>query len=287
MPATMARDTREKDTATRGELFTHVRTVASRAWLNVPPGRVVPRRERPNTTGSTAPTAPLVPTTRPAWSRSRTGPETGPDATRDDADPAPHVRLVGTPTGRRQSYGDRRPTPEARPRRGAGDGSGFGIVKLVILAVAGLHDRGALLGVVEGRQDRRDADRRPTGRPARHHLSDRRLRLARRPHPGGAQGARHRRRRRPAHRHDHAAPHRRRAQHVDVDPARLDRRHPRSRHHQDQRRLRLRRPQAADRRPIENKTGIRIDDYVEIGFGGFVGMVDARRRRGDLPQGRR
>lgn len=26
---------------------------------------------------------------------------------------------------------------------------------------------------------------------------------------------------------------------------------------------------------IENETGIRIDDYVEIGFGGFVGMVDA------------
>ncbi|WP_310529860.1 LCP family protein [Nocardioides sp.] len=26
---------------------------------------------------------------------------------------------------------------------------------------------------------------------------------------------------------------------------------------------------------LENETGIRIDDYVEIGFGGFVGMVDA------------
>jgi LCP family protein required for cell wall assembly len=28
-------------------------------------------------------------------------------------------------------------------------------------------------------------------------------------------------------------------------------------------------------RTLENETGIRIDDYVEIGFGGFVGMVDA------------
>src|SRR5690606_16159376 len=26
---------------------------------------------------------------------------------------------------------------------------------------------------------------------------------------------------------------------------------------------------------IEQNTGIRIDDYVQIGFGGFVGMVDA------------
>ena len=28
-------------------------------------------------------------------------------------------------------------------------------------------------------------------------------------------------------------------------------------------------------RTLENETGIRIDDYIEIGFGGFVGMVDA------------
>ena len=61
---------------------------------------------------------------------------------------------------------------------------------------------------------------------------------------------------------------------ADVDPARLARADPRPRHHQDQRGVRLRRT-ALLIRTIEANTGIRIDDYVEIGFGGFVGLVDA------------
>ena len=35
---------------------------------------------------------------------------------------------------------------------------------------------------------------------------------------------------------------------------------------------------------IEQNTGIRVDDYVEIGFAGFIGVVDAVGRRADLPQ---
>ena len=86
-----------------------------------------------------------------------------------------------------------------------------------------------------------EPERRPPRRPARHDVPHGRQRLARRPERRGAQGARHRRRRRPAHRHDHAAAHRLRPEPADVDPARLPRRHPRPRHHQDQRRLRVRR----------------------------------------------
>ena len=93
-----------------------------------------------------------------------------------------------------------------------------------------LHGRRAVLGVEQGRQGRRDARGRPARRPARRrHYLIVGSRLARRPHRGAAQGARHRRRVGAAHRHDHAAAHRRRPQHADVDPARLDRRHPRTR----------------------------------------------------------
>ncbi len=43
---------------------------------------------------------------------------------------------------------------------------------------------------------------------------------------------------------------------------------------QDQRGVRLRRTRAASS-TIEDLTGIRVDQYVEIGFGGFVDLVDA------------
>ena len=79
---------------------------------------------------------------------------------------------------------------------------------------------------------------------------------------------------RAAHRHDHAAAHRRRPEPADVDPPRLDRRDPGPRHQQDQRGLRLGGPKLLVA-TIEQNTGIRIDDYVEIGFGGFVDVVDA------------
>ena len=50
---------------------------------------------------------------------------------------------------------------------------------------------------------------------------------------------------------------------------------PRARHHEDQRRLRDRRPEAAGADHRGQNTGIRVDDYIEIGFAGFVDVVDA------------
>ena len=57
---------------------------------------------------------------------------------------------------------------------------------------------------------------------------------------------------------------------------------PGPRHHQDQRRLRVRRSEAAGA-DLEQNTGVRIDHYVEIGFGGFVNAVDAVGGITDLP----
>ena len=51
---------------------------------------------------------------------------------------------------------------------------------------------------------------------------------------------------------------------------------PRPRHHQDQRRLRVSAARSCWCRTIEQNTGIRVDHYVEIGFGG----LRRRRRRG-------
>ena len=53
------------------------------------------------------------------------------------------------------------------------------------------------------------------------------------------------------------------------------RRRPRLRRQQDQRGLRLSAGPQLLVQTIENETGIRVDHYVEIGFGGFVNVVDA------------
>ena len=67
----------------------------------------------------------------------------------------------------------------------------------------------------------------------------------------------------------------RRTQPAALDPPRLDRRHPRPRAPPRSTRPS---PSAARKllvRTIEQNTGVRIDHYVEIGFGGFVNSVDA------------
>ena len=111
---------------TRGERFTHVRTVASWTW-QAPPGRVVPRRAPPNTTGSTAHAVAPAPTTRRAWCPSRTARAAAaarPRADPRDAGPAPPRGLVGPPTRRRHAYGDRSPAAAVRPGRDGGRASG-------------------------------------------------------------------------------------------------------------------------------------------------------------------
>ena len=50
---------------------------------------------------------------------------------------------------------------------------------------------------------------------------------------------------------------------------------PRAWREQDQRRLRLRRVRSCSSKTVEQNTGVRIDNYVEIGFAGFVDVVDA------------
>ena len=86
--------------------------------------------------------------------------------------------------------------------------------------------------------------------------------------------ARHRQRRRTAHRHDHAAAHRLRAQPADVDPPRLAGRDP------GHGTTKINAAYAYGgakllTRTIESETGIRVDEYVEIGLGGLAGVVDA------------
>ena len=51
-------------------------------------------------------------------------------------------------------------------------------------------------------------------------------------------------------------------------------RHSRERQEQDQRRVRIRWPRVAGQ-TVEQNTGLRIDGYMEIGFGGFVNIIDA------------
>ena len=141
-------------------------------------------------------------------------------------------------------------------------------------AVGRLPGRRPALCVDQGREGRVRAQGRPARRPAGHDVPDGRQRLPRRAHQGGAQGARHRQRRRPAHRHDHAAAHRRRAQPADVDPARLPGRGPGHGTTKINAAYAYGGPEAAgeDHRA---ETGIRIDEYVEVGLGGVVDMVDA------------
>ena len=101
---------------------------------------------------------------------------------------------------------------------------------ILLLAVAGLPGRGPDLRLDDGGEGRRRA------RPAAGRTTSRGRRTSssaatRAPaSPRRSAGARHRQRRRPAHRHDHAAAHRRRAEPADVDPPRLHRGHPRAGH---------------------------------------------------------
>ncbi len=107
-------------------------------------------------------------------------------------------------------------------------------------------------------------DATPSGdRPdvaARDDVPPGRQRQPRGPDPQAAARVRRRQGRGPPHRHDHAAAHRVRPQHADVDPPGLDRRRAGARHHQDQRRLRLRRPEAAgqDHRAEHRHPGRRL-----------------------------
>ena len=176
--------------------------------------------------------------------------------------------------------------PAAAPR-GRGDG-GRSLGPTGPAAPGGLArlpDRGAGDGLEAHRQGRTPipaAAGRPSspGRRTCSSARDSRKGLS----EGGEQEARHRRgrRRRPAHRHDHAAAHRLRAEPAAVDPARLDRADPRARHDQDQRGVRLRRPEAAgeDHRAEHRRADrpLRRDRLRRIRQ-----LRRRRRRRPDLP----
>ena len=112
-------------------------------------------------------------------------------------------------------------------------------------AVGGVPGRRAADRVGAGRQGRRDAAGQPPRRAGRHDVPAGRQRQPRGAHPQAAAGVRRRQGRGPSHRHDHAAAHRLRAQHADVDPAGLARAGARPRHDEDQLGVRVRRPPAA------------------------------------------
>ncbi len=175
----------------------------------------------------------------PRQPRSESGSQSGP--------PPP-----GSPTPRRDRSASAAP-PAARRRRRPRHPAGsadfpYGKVVLLVL-IAWLAYLVVVPILAWKRIDQVDAIAvgRPAGGATRHDVPPRRLRQPQGPVEGGEPQARHRRRRgrRPAHRHDHAAAHRQRAEPAAVDPARLDRADPGPRHHQDQRRVRLRRRAAA------------------------------------------
>jgi LCP family protein required for cell wall assembly len=82
------------------------------------------------------------------------------------------------------------------------------------------------------------------------------------------------RRRGATHGHDHAAARRQRAQPAAVHPARLTRGHPGHGRTKINAAFAFGGPKLLVK-TIEQNTGVRIDHYVEIGFGGFVNSVDA------------
>ena len=111
---------------------------------------------------------------------------------------------------------------------------------------ARLADRGPGVRVEPDRARRRRAGRRSTGKPARQDLPARRLRFPGGADQGRAEETRHRQRRRSAHRHDHDLVHpARREAGPDLAAARLVPGHPRERQEQAQRRVRVRRAEAA------------------------------------------
>ena len=152
--------------------------------------------------------------------------------------PPPVARRPSAPPARRRGRGPQAPAVPA-PLRLAGPAA----------ALAGLPGRRAALRL-DARSTRSTSSPRATARPtsrarrtswsaatpAQGLTTEERKELG----TGNADG--------PAHRHDHAAAHRLRPEPADVDPARLAGRHPRPRHDQDQRGLRVRRPEAAGRR---------------------------------------
>ena len=261
--------------------------VASPPWQTVP-GATPRAPTSPATTGSTAPAArgsaapvaPAAPTTRPRSSPPSRS-DRGADARRATpsrprccprraaaaaARVVDRARAPGGPTRRprRPARAAAAPSvprspPPAGPSRGRRRPK-LGWLKYVLIVwlvflIAVPADR-----VVQDREGRRVAERCPARVAARDDVPPGRQRQPQGPDPQAAARVRRRQGRGPPHRHDHAAAHRVRAQHADVDPAGLDRRRAGARHHQDQRRLRPRRPQAAgqDHRAEHRHPGRRL-----------------------------
>ena len=168
----------------------------------------------------------------------------------------------------------------AGPRRPRGTGRKIRWGKIVAAPAGGLArlpDRRPAVGLEQDRQGRRRTRRGPPGRAARFDVPPGRLRQPQGPLDGGEQAARHRwrRRRRAAHRHDHAAAHRRRARACcSRSPATRSSTIPGHGTTKINAAFALGGPKLLVR-TIEQNTGVRVDHYVEIGFGGFVNSVDA------------
>ncbi len=228
-------------------------------------------RTSPSTTGSTARGSRAVPGLRAAAVGR-------PGADPDDAgDRRARTTSGDGPGGPRRTSTDHR-GPAAAPRRVAGDrAEAVAVADRADRAagLAGLPDRRAGVGVDQDRQGRRVPERRPAGRAARHDVPARRLRQPRGPHQGAAQAARHGRRARAS------APTRSCCCTPAAGPTCCCRspatRWCRSRATAPPRSTPRSRSAARSCwcKTIEQNTGVRIDHYVEIGFGGFVNSVDA------------
>ncbi|WP_289231168.1 LCP family protein [Barrientosiimonas endolithica] len=126
-----------------------------------------------------------------------------------------------------------------------------------------------------GDQDRRDPDRQPPGRGQGHQHRARGVRLPRGADRRAARHARHRSRGGAAHRLDHAAAHPRQR---EPDPGLL----PRDSYVEIPGRGRnkinasysIGGPKLLNQ-TVEAATGLRVDGYMEIGFGGFASVVDS------------
>ena len=175
------------------------------------------------------------------------------------------------------------PPPSGPPPPGDAAASRLVVAQDRARGLAGVPGRGTPDRVVQDREGRRRPPPETVPRPSRDDVPAGRQRQPAGADPQAGAPVRRRQGRGPPYRHDHAAAHRLRPQHADVDPARLDRRRPGPRHRQDQRRLRVRRPEAArpDHRAEHRHPGRRLRRDRVLRLHRRRGRG---RRRADLPE---